>query len=1648
MTDIPPNAVEAARHLCQEARVVLTSLRGGPPIVARGEMAAELMDLRSIVKAVLSEVVSNTNNANNIYPDREIMNMQSVDESIPFRRFPEPPVPTVVPPSSPPPTAETDANQPEELGEGAVLVEPVSEPQQKIDIPPGTPPTGRRQQHTPSTPGPDQHPPQTWSEDVGPFARPFLAVIVDPRAAGPHTLVALRSLFRLVEQGSLLQPDSFTRSTMVNAHTTHPYTVLFEALTKGVLSCKFEQTDAGADEAVEMAIADLLALLVKKNQRSIQPDTLMDAFNTVFVTRNTFVHSPALCYHFEDVLTEMVSSVFSDFHPAATHILEFLVNQLLHTPLVGGDVVDEAMREAQMAHDATRLLCLRLVNCTLRTGWNNDHLVQLGGELDADPSKPMQSSTESLNSMEHEKKKFMQEKDEKELLRIIRDDLCLALLMTGQAIWTNQDGTNNISAGLISLDVLSEICNNLSTLWHTIPLRKHLVEQFETIFTGFYQRALVLLRKRTHPVDSVTFNADLVFDAEVEVILESLVDLMCLHDFRHSIADGDGGSLETLFATYDCHLGRSDVASGLMVDLCRCCGGNINEDGEVVAAPGANVEIPKPSPPVRQSSSLGDMSLAGDMMRPVPPHLKEVCAQALMGAMKCLFRDDKASKETLMKRSQRELTIMLSGEELQRDPCNNESEGKPAESESKNGDNDHFLRNIKSKKRLMRKAALLFNEKSSTGLKFLVSAGLFVDPPTPLMVAEFLRNGIVVGLSKYAVGAYLGEAGKSAEPGKSRPDFERDWFHKEVLKCYCSLFKFENQSLIDGLRMFLSSFRLPGEAQQIDRILQAFSDSCGSVCEESTKGRLKLFSTDPTRASDGAYLLSFSIIMLNTDLHNPNIREDRKMKLEDFIRNNTDYGSDITDKGKEFPREFLESIYESIRDEEIRTEGEGADGCMTIERWKDVLRSSSPVEENGNTPSAHDAEDLTELVLEHVWIPIMSAIGAFWGVARAEDAMFDANPGVSSPTSNPKKGSMLGVQGARLGMDMAVEMLEGVLHLRRIDIFRRIFACVCKYTGLVGEYVASASERADAFSNSLEAQSGLIVAIRIARTASDDIGINGWKLVWQMLFELRDLRMLGAAMDGGEFLRQNLLKESEPDLLTSEGRRRWNLWLLKGDLGAQRPQRGSSGVTSVLGAFGRALFGSDDDGYGSEAGEESGSAIFNLEPTRHGKENFLIWNEHASSDDENGPTQGIADNDGAGSPINHHISRSIGAQFEFDLIQENVVVNQQTEMPVTGLESLEETRSRTLSPRARVRQRLARACDFYGIISESRFMTVDGIVCMVQSLLDVIDSQSKEPEPGEDRGLEKAVDLLDLRLPVPPAGRFPLSPASSTFAEVLVCEIALKNKDRLGSLWPSVLEPHYSSRLSSISAAVADRSEGRRIIIGSSVEKCLTGLLRLCACATSKDVADDILGMWSRLIPPVNELPEHSLMSILDKQVGGGLWRIVNNVDGFSKLGEAGWAGLLLLATWCAERGGQLPPLDVDGMTGEATLAEDDPALQGYRSLHLMLNTEEVRIIMPYSVVESVHAIIASGERRRCSQLSIAGLDLLQNFLEHRGNHILELQSEKKIGDDAVDEFYTACWKRSLEIMATAAESCALSVSYCCCGRYGSYLPLKYLYSV
>merc|ERR1712000_116233 len=53
--------------------------------------------------------------------------------------------------------------------------------------------------------------------------------------------------------------------------------------------------------------------------------------------------------------------------------------------------------------------------------------------------------------------------------------------------------------------------------------------------------------------------------------------------------------------------------------------------------------------------------------------------------------------------------------------------------------------------------------------------------------------------------------------------------------------------------------------------------------------------------------------MLNTDAHNPNIKPDKKMTLEQWFRNCRGI-----DQGKDLPREYLEELYSDILEDELK----------------------------------------------------------------------------------------------------------------------------------------------------------------------------------------------------------------------------------------------------------------------------------------------------------------------------------------------------------------------------------------------------------------------------------------------------------------------------------------------------------------------------------------------------------------------------------------------------------------------------------------------------------------------------------------------------------------------------------------------------------
>ncbi|XP_074598871.1 ADP ribosylation factor guanine nucleotide exchange factor Sec71 isoform X2 [Brevipalpus obovatus] len=192
---------------------------------------------------------------------------------------------------------------------------------------------------------------------------------------------------------------------------------------------------------------------------------------------------------------------------------------------------------------------------------------------------------------------------------------------------------------------------------------------------------------------------------------------------------------------------------------------------------------------------------------------------------------------------------------------------------------------VKQQKNIIEQGIDLFNRKPKRGLSFLQEQGYLGT--TAWDIAEFFHSND--RLDKTQIGEFLGD---------------NDPFNKEVMYAYVDQMDFSTRDIVSALRMFLEGFRLPGEAQKIDRLMEKFASR---YCECNPSNIL-------FASADTAYVLAYSIIMLTTDLHSSQVKN--KMTKEQYIKMNRG----INDS-KDLPEEYLSQIYDEIAGSEIKMKG-------------------------------------------------------------------------------------------------------------------------------------------------------------------------------------------------------------------------------------------------------------------------------------------------------------------------------------------------------------------------------------------------------------------------------------------------------------------------------------------------------------------------------------------------------------------------------------------------------------------------------------------------------------------------------------------------------------------------------------------------------
>ncbi|KAE8706485.1 ARF guanine-nucleotide exchange factor GNL2 [Hibiscus syriacus] len=213
-----------------------------------------------------------------------------------------------------------------------------------------------------------------------------------------------------------------------------------------------------------------------------------------------------------------------------------------------------------------------------------------------------------------------------------------------------------------------------------------------------------------------------------------------------------------------------------------------------------------------------------------------------------------------------------------------------------------YIRIRKAQKGKILIAGSHFNRDEKKRLEYLKHCKLISDPPNPKAYAYFFRYTPL--LDKSVIGDYLGDP---------------DEFNLQVLKEFTLTFEFNCMILDSAFRTYLETFRSHGESQKIQRILEAFSE--------------RFFDQQSSEifvAKDSVFILCYSLIMLNTDQHNPQVK--KKMTEEEFIRNNS-----AINGGQDLPREYLSELFHSISNNAITLFDQAGPVDMNPSRWIELM---------------------------------------------------------------------------------------------------------------------------------------------------------------------------------------------------------------------------------------------------------------------------------------------------------------------------------------------------------------------------------------------------------------------------------------------------------------------------------------------------------------------------------------------------------------------------------------------------------------------------------------------------------------------------------------------------------------------------------------
>ncbi|KAL2267893.1 hypothetical protein VTJ83DRAFT_5170 [Remersonia thermophila] len=354
----------------------------------------------------------------------------------------------------------------------------------------------------------------------------------------------------------------------------------------------------------------------------------------------------------------------------------------------------------------------------------------------------------------------------------------------------------------------------------------------------------------------------------------------------------DPRALVEMYLNYDCDRNVDNIFQRIVEDLSKFATANVPispileqqfEENHSRSGPGNEWQIKNVLPP---QLSVALISPHGDHESEVPKEyvMKRTALDSLVETLRSLVHWSQPGRPEANGNGADAQSRVSSDIRASIDPSTSEAASRvdtplPPSTPVIDDDPDQ-LEKVKARKTALTNAIKAFNFKPKHGIKLLIKEG-FIPSDSPEDIARFLLRED--RLDKAQIGDFLGEG---------------DQKNVEIMHAFVDMMDFSKKRFVDALREFLQAFRLPGEAQKIDRFMLKFAN-------RYMTGNPNAFAN-----ADTPYVLAYSVIMLNTDLHSSKVV--KRMSKEDFIKNNRG----INDNA-DLPDEYLISIYEDIQKNEI-----------------------------------------------------------------------------------------------------------------------------------------------------------------------------------------------------------------------------------------------------------------------------------------------------------------------------------------------------------------------------------------------------------------------------------------------------------------------------------------------------------------------------------------------------------------------------------------------------------------------------------------------------------------------------------------------------------------------------------------------------------